>query len=246
MTRKVVATLACRSNSKRLYAKPLQMLGSESVVEYMIHNLKANSFINEIVLAISNTKVNEIYADIAEKHGLKYIFGDDTDVLGRLIAACDLVNGDIVYRVTTESPFTYLEGIETALRSHNEKNADYTTFAQLPDGVAFELINLAVLKEAHQKGEKRHRSELCSLYLNEYRERFNFNILTIDKEWERPDYRLTIDFPEDLILCRKIINHFGDKEPFSYNQMISFLDNNPNIRSIVDNLTNESYVRFYH
>ncbi|MES2330076.1 MAG: acylneuraminate cytidylyltransferase [Bacteroidota bacterium] len=243
---KLVATLACRNNSRRLYAKPLQLMGSESVIEYMIRNLKKHSAIDEIVLAISNLKGNEMYADIAEKHGIQYIFGDDTDVLGRLITACEKGGGDMVFRVTTESPFTYLEGLENALLSHKEKKADYTTIAQLPDGVAFELLSLQALKDSHEKGEARHRSELCSLYLNEHRAGYVFNILDIEKELQRPDYRLTIDYPEDLILCRKIIDHFGDREPISYKDLIQFMDQHPAILSIVNNLTDASYVRFYH
>jgi spore coat polysaccharide biosynthesis protein SpsF (cytidylyltransferase family) len=129
---KVVATLACRNNSKRLFAKPLQLLGRDSVIEYMIRNLKNNPLIDDIVLAISNMKGNELFVDIAAKHNISYVLGDDADVLGRLIMACEKVNGDIVYRVTTESPFGYLEGLQTALQQHKEKQADYTTYAQLP------------------------------------------------------------------------------------------------------------------
>ena len=221
---KVVATLACRNNSKRLYAKPLQLLGHDAIIEYMVRNIKANTFIDDIVLAISEQNGNEVYADIAEKHGIRYIYGDDTDVLGRLISACEVAKGDIVYRVTTESPFTYLEGVEYALKIHKEKDADYTTYAQLPDGVAFELIKLSALKESHEKGERKHRSELCTLYLNENKDRFRFNILQVDEKWRRSEYRLTIDYPEDLILCRKIIQHFGDRKPIPYIDLISFLD----------------------
>jgi spore coat polysaccharide biosynthesis protein SpsF len=243
---KVVATLACRNNSKRLFAKPLQLLGSDSVIEYMIRNLKTNPFIDEIVLAISNTKGNEIFEDIAVKNNIDYVFGEEKDVLGRLIAACEKVNGDIIYRVTTESPFGYLEGLQSALYQHQRKNADYTTFAHLPDGVAFELINLKALKESHENGEERHRSELCSLYLNEHRDEFCFNIMEIDKKLRRPDYRLTIDYPEDLILCRKIIQNFGDTNPIGYQELIKFIDENPSLLNIIQNLTDESYVKFYH
>lgn len=243
---KLVATLACRNNSKRLYGKPLQLLGNDTVLEYMIRNLKAHASVDAIVLAISDMKGNEMFADIAEKHGIEYVFGDDGDVLHRLISACRKVGGDIIYRVTTESPYSYLEGIKEALADHIERKADYTTYAQLPDGVAFELINLEALERSHAKGEKKHRSELCTLYINEHKKDFTLNIKHIDKEWERPDYRLTIDYPEDLILCRKIIHHFGDGKPIPYRDMITYLDKNPSLLSLVNGLTDPSYVRFYH
>ena len=111
----------------------------------------------------------------------------------------------------------------------------------------FELIKLDALRISHEKGEYKHRSELVSLYINEHPEQFKKNILQVDKEWQRPDYRLTIDFPEDLILCRKIFRHFGgDSKYISYQELIKFLDVHPELRSMVDNITDESYIKPYH
>ncbi len=243
---KVVATLACRNNSSRLYGKPLQRLGENTVVEYMIQRMKEFKGIDKIVLAISDTKDNLIYTDIAEKHGLKFVMGDDKDVLKRLIDACDLEGGDTVFRVTSESPFTYLEGLDSALASHIQQKADYTIYAKLPDGVTFELINLAALKHSHEHGESKHRSELCTLYINEHKELFKHNILQVDEQWQRPDYRLTIDYPEDLILCRKIVEHFGDQKYIPYQEIVHFLDERPNLRKMVDERLDLNYVKPYY
>lgn len=244
---KIVATLACRNNSRRLYGKPLQLLENLTVVEYIINNLKARPEISAVVLAISEASGNESFIDVAKKNNINYVLGDDRDVLLRLIRACELEGGDTVYRVTTESPFGYLEGLPDAIFSHEKQNADYTAHGNLPDGVMFELINLEALKVSHRDGEYKHRSELVSLYINEHPELFKKNILQIQKEWQRPDYRLTIDFPEDLILCRKIIRYFGgDHSAIPYKQLISFLDENPNLRALVNNITDDNYIKPYH
>ncbi len=244
---KIIATLACRINSSRLYGKPLQILSSYSVLEYMVNRLKERSEISDIVLAISEAKGNEAFIEYAQRNGIKYVIGDDKDVLGRLIKACDLVNGDTVYRVTTESPLTYLEGLPYAVESHFKSDADYTVYAKLPDGVTFELIKLAALKKSHVSGENRHRSELCTLYINENKDKFLMNILEIDPGLQRPDYRLTIDYPEDLILLRKIFKHFGgDDKAIPYKQVIEFLDNNPDLRDIVDQIEHADYIKPYY
>jgi spore coat polysaccharide biosynthesis protein SpsF len=58
---------------------------------------------------------------------------------------------------------------------------------------------------------------------------------------------LTIDFPEDLILCRKIFRHFdGDTKYIPYQELIVFLDQNPSLRNLVENITDESYIKPYH
>ena len=59
MKKKLVAILACRNNSSRLYAKPLQFLDIDkkfTVIDHIIKNLKKIKIINEIVLAIADSK----------------------------------------------------------------------------------------------------------------------------------------------------------------------------------------------
>lgn len=243
---KIVATLACRNNSSRLYGKPLQLLEKLTVLDYIINRLKECKEISEIVLAISEAPGNEEFKSVAASHGISYVLGDDRDVLARLIKACDLKSGDTVFRMTTESPFVYYEGIERAVRTHAQADADYTTYTKLPDGTAFELISLRSLKMSHNNGQDKHRSELCTLYINENKEYFRFNILEVEKKWERPDYRLTIDYPEDLIFVRRIIRHFGgDKDRIPYEDLITFLDKSPELRSLVENLTDKNYIKPY-
>jgi spore coat polysaccharide biosynthesis protein SpsF len=244
---RIIATLACRNNSRRLYGKPLQLLETVTVLEYIINNLQRRPEISDIVLAISEEPGNEAFKALAEKRKLKYVLGDDRDVLSRLIKACEHAGGDIVYRVTTESPFGYLEGLPEAVKSHQQNDADYTMHGKLPDGVMFELIKLDALRKSYQQGEFRHRSELVTLYINEHPEIFKINVLEVEEAWRRPDYRLTIDFPEDLILCRKIIRHFGgDDKYIPYKDLIEFLDENPSLRNLVEDINNENYIKPYH
>jgi spore coat polysaccharide biosynthesis protein SpsF (cytidylyltransferase family) len=244
---KVVAAIACRNNSRRLFGKPLQLLQEHTVIDYIINNLKERDEIDAIVLAISEAKGNEIFIDLAIKQNINYVVGNDRDVLDRLIKSCEIENGDTVYRVTSESPFAYLEGLSNAISSHNKNNADYTAYGFLPDGVMFELINLEALKYSHKHGEDRHRSELVTLYINENTNLFKINILELPIKIQRPNYRLTIDFPEDLILCRKIISHFGgDNFYIPYQKIIAFLDDNPDLRKIVDNVSDNNYIKPYH
>lgn len=243
---KLVAALACRNNSTRLYGKPLQLLGKDSVLEYIIKRLEKTPEIHSIVLAISETKGNEAFIEYAEKRGLPYVIGSDKDVLDRLIKATKLVNGDTVFRMTTESPFPYLEGISEAVRSHQEKEADYTAFGQLLDGGVFEIIKLEALERSHRDGQSKHRSEYCTLYINENPNLFKINVLYPPEKHQRPDYRLTIDFPEDLILCRKIVAHFGADEIVSYDKLITFLDAHPELTSSVQGLTDASYIKFFY
>lgn len=233
---KIIATLACRSNSSRLYGKPLQLLQTRSILDFIIDRLKERKEISQIVLAISETRGNEAFFETAKAHNIPFVLGDDRDVLGRLVKACEFAGGDTVYRATTEDPYSYLEGLSWAVVSHAKKKADHTTYEGLPVGCSYELISLRALQISHKSGSDRHRSELCALYINEHKNKFKFNILDIPKTLRRSSYRLTVDYPEDLIVVRKIAYHFSDKKYIPYKKLIAFLDRRPELTELVTDL----------
>ena len=133
---KLAAVLACRNQSSRLYAKPLQNLdvkSSVSILDYMVAQLKKYSEINDIVLAISKNEENSIYMKVAESHSIPSIIGDDNDVLARLIKGAEAVNADHVLRVTTESPYPYMDNLSEIYKYHCDNNIDYSVTKGLPD-----------------------------------------------------------------------------------------------------------------
>ena len=92
MCRRLVAALACRNKSSRLYAKPLQNLDIEeelTILEYIVQWISQMECIDEVVLGISEGDDNLIYRELSQKLNLAYILGDDEDVLGRLVKCGD-------------------------------------------------------------------------------------------------------------------------------------------------------------
>lgn len=234
---KVVATLACRVQSKRLYAKPLQLIDIDNditILEYLVGFLKTCAGIDEIVLAISKEKGNEPFISLADKMHVKYILGSDSDVQERLIHAAQEAKGDIVYRVTTECPFIYMDTFTDILKKHISNKASLTVIEGLPEGTYYELIDLKDLISAHDQGEERHRSELCTLYMSENPDKFYLQRMrTISPKLQRPDIRLTVDYPEDLIVVRevyKVLKHEG--KYIKVEDIIDFLDANPKLKEV--------------
>lgn len=249
MNRKLIAALACRNAGSRLYGKPLQNLDIEkgiSVLQYMIDCVKTIPEISEIVLGISEGLDNLIYTTIAKENNIFYIIGDEKDVLGRLIQCADRCQATDIFRLTTESPFTYFEAIEEAWKDHVEGNYDLSCLDNLPDGSGFEIIKIDAYKYSHSNGEDRHRSELCSLYIRENKNKFSIKNVNIPQLIQRTDIRLTIDYPEDLILCRAVYKHFQHLAPkIPLADIIAFLDENPQLKTIVDPFIEEGLKTMY-
>lgn len=228
-----VATLACRNRSTRLYGKPLQLLGNETILEHLVHRLQRIKRLDQIVLAISVGEENRVFVEFAKRLDLTYVFGDEKDMQGRLIQAGEKAGAGVLLRVTTECPFPYVENIEDLLEQHLENKADLTVCEGLPEGAYSEIISLAALKRAHAEGEDRHRSEYSTLYLVENPEKFRLLRIQASPPLHRPDIRLTVDYPEDLIVCRALVEALGKGgRYFSLEEIIAYMDAHPKLKEM--------------
>ena len=205
MKRKLIAVLACRNNGKRLYAKPLQNLDSHkdiSVLQMIIDGLKKNESISKIILAISNRKENFYYKDLAKKNHIEYCFGPDENVLKRLKIGLDKTKGTDLFRITTESPFISHEYVKKIWKLHKKLGNDFTVYSNNVDGMGFEIFTKETIDISNRKGLKKHKSELCDLYVRENIK--NFKTYFYKDNLLNKNYRLTIDNPEDLVLCKDL------------------------------------------
>lgn len=226
------AVLACRAESTRLYGKPMQLLGSKPILQHQVDRLRRTSVIDEIVLAIADTPSKRIFEDFAVDHDLAYAVGSEEDVLERLIEGANHVEADIVIRATTENPYLYWQNIDELVSSFVNNNADLVTTKMLPPGAYVEVVSLYALEQAHEMGEDRHRSELCTKYITENPTDFDIRAVEPPKELARPDIRLTVDNPCDLMLVREIKDGIDSEDPITLEEIIEFLDKNPSVRSL--------------
>lgn len=235
--RTLVAALACRIAGSRLYGKPMQLLdvdGGVSVLDHLIAMLKTERSIARIILGVSEGPGNDVFLEVARRHGVGVIRGSEADVLMRLIQCGEAGDGTDVFRVTTESPFPHVDMVAEVWEAHQAHGNDVTAIDGLPEGCHFEIYTLEALRRSHDRGEERHRSEYCSLYVREHRGEFRVEVLPVPVALERMDLRLTIDYPEDLVLCRRVYERLRSLAPrIPLARIIEFLDAEPELRSLV-------------
>lgn len=233
--RKLVAALACRAGGARLYGKPLQRLGGGvTILDQILNTVDAVPCIDTAVLGISEGKENDVFEDIAAARGIGFIRGDQKDVLMRLIQCGRKGGATDVFRVTTECPFLWSEPIEAAWVEHVENKYDITAADGAPEGVNFEIYSMGALTKCHERGDESHRSEFCSLYAREHMDEFRVNVLRPEPDLDRLDLRLTVDNPEDLVVCRRIFEAFTAEAPLiPITTIVRFLDDNPHLKQLV-------------
>jgi spore coat polysaccharide biosynthesis protein SpsF len=247
--RKLVAALACRNKGSRLYGKPLQNLDIDrgiSILDNIVACLKKIPTIDSIVLGVADGVENDEFVEYAQANNIGCIRGDEEDVLERLIYCGDFNGATDIFRSTSESPFLYFDLIDEAWAQHINNKNDATFLDNIIDGCGFEILSLDALKRSHNEGEDRHRSELCTLYIRENKDQFKLDYIEPPEKLARKDIRLTVDYPEDLIVCRAVYEKFKNSAPkIPLLDAVDFLDDNIQLLKLTSPFCEEGYNTMY-
>jgi spore coat polysaccharide biosynthesis protein SpsF len=235
LSRRLIAGLACRITGSRLYGKPLQNLApGKTILAQIIELIRAEEIVDEVVLAIAETAENDPLVLAAEDLRCPYARGDEVDVLGRLIAAAEAHGATDVLRKTTESPFFEIGAMHRAWRQHLDEDNDVTVVDHVPLGTAVEIYSLDALKRSHEEGRDEDRSELVSNYARYNQRLFKVGLVLPELSLRRLDVRLTVDYPEDLVLCREIYSNLAEHAPsIPLAEIIAFVDSRPDLTALV-------------
>ena len=123
------------------------------------------------------------------------------------------------------------------INNHIKNNNDFSILKNTPLGAGYEIINLDALEKSHKLGSKKHRSELVSLFIYDNQKKFKIQEIEPVKEIQRPNLRLTVDNPEDLLVARIIHVEIGKNDsPIELKKIIKFLDTHPEIIKINSNI----------
>ena len=230
---KIVAIVQAHMGSHRLPGKVLRPIMGKPMLEHLISRLKLSKEIDSIVVATTNNERDREIIKLAERCGVRWFVGDEKDVLDRIVRAAEEEKADIVVRVTADNPLTDPLTIDRMIRQHKIARADYTWTEGMPVGIAAEVVSFDALKRVHSLTKKPYDREHVTTFIKENKELFKIQFLTSPHEFFRPEYRLTVDYEEDLRLMEEIFKRlYISHEIFSLTETIKLLDENPELREI--------------
>ena len=127
---------------------------------------------------------------------------------------CGNVSGATdIFRVTTECPFIWMDDFPNIWKKHINNHNDITVTDNLPEGTALEIYKLDSLKYINDNCGEKYRSEIFTRYPRNHTDEFKVEVIEPPLGLQRIDIRLTVDYPEDLTLCRIIYEEFVDQSP---------------------------------
>ncbi|NIM17531.1 MAG: hypothetical protein GTO45_36420, partial [Candidatus Aminicenantes bacterium] len=124
--------------------------------------------------------------------------------------ACDAYDIDVVVRLTGDSPVVSPEIGEIILKSHFNSGADFTEVRKFAVGTNSQVYNVEALKRVIEMVGRADYSEHMTLYMINNPDIFKVNYVDTPEELVR-DYRLTLDYPEDLEMFSELFKKLSQE-----------------------------------
>jgi spore coat polysaccharide biosynthesis protein SpsF (cytidylyltransferase family) len=234
---KIGVVVVCRMKSTRLPGKALLKIGTLTSVEYCIKNVLKLEDVNTVILATSTHPDDEALKNYTYSKEVEFYRGDPIDVMQRMVDVVEKYDLDIVSRVTADMLFIPHEIYQEGLKMHFlNGGTDYTRIEKAPIGVATSIITAKALIKAKKLFPSAKFSEYLPYYFLNNPSTFNIQKIDITERFQR-NFRLTLDYKEDLLLFREIDKYLTEKgNDGDFDVILKFLDNNPDIASINQDL----------
>ena len=191
--------ITARVESNRLYRKVLQEINGKPTIEILLDHLINDKY--PVVLAIPESSDDDKLEEIGEAKGIEVYRGQDKSPLHRLYECAKQNEFDNVVRITTDDILIDLTLLFLQIDFHVKGGRDYTYMARCPEGIAGEVFSLYALEKIIQK-VGRTPIEFVSYHVKN--SDFNWIEFYPPMKEYQVTYRLTMDYPEDLILLRVI------------------------------------------
>lgn len=203
--------VACRMKSSRLKDKALLPIVDVPSVEHCLKNCLRSEIAEKVVLATSYLPEDAILGNHLLDGRVEFFKGDPDDVIKRYVAAAEKNEIDVIVRVTADCPVISSEIIDFLVKSHFESGADYSCVNHAAVGTAAEIYNASALRRVLTYMGSTSYSEYMTWYMKNNPEIFKVNIVNLPKEMIR-EYRLTLDYKEDLEMFNMLFEKLRKKE----------------------------------
>lgn len=239
---KVGFLITARMKSKRLPLKLTRKLGDREIIRYMLDRLKLSKELKNIVICTSANPQDEILTSIAREEGVDFFLGSEEDVILRLYEAAKAFSLDYVLNITADCPLVAHEYFSMIIEEYRASKSDFIRTSGLPHGLYCYGIDVGALKRVCEVKES-SSTEVWGRYFTDTN---LFKVLDIQiPEHHRRNYRLTLDYPEDLEVLEKFYGHFGkDIYKKRVDEIIDYLDTHPEVVRINEHCKNGYKKRF--
>tara|TARA_B110000259_G_C13980083_1_gene388270 strand:+ start:678 stop:1439 length:762 start_codon:yes stop_codon:yes gene_type:complete len=234
----VVAIIEARMGSSRLPGKVLADINGVPALDRLISRLKLCKYLDDIVIATSLSPKDDDLEIWAQKNNYKCYRGSEDDVLQRVVDASKSVKCDLIVEITGDCILTDYEVIDQSILTFLENDCDVVTncgtYLSYPMGIYTQVFRSKDLEWVAMNIDDPAIREHVSLYFYENTNKYKILNMVAPNSMNYPNWRLQLDYKEDLKLLRLIYKSLQPKygDAFKLEHICQLLLSKPDLIDI--------------
>jgi len=234
---KIIAIIQARMDSSRLPGKVMMKFSKMTILEHIIENLENSELTDKIIVATTSLEEDKPLKDLVQKIGIPCYCGSPENVLARYYKCAKFFNGDLIIRVTGDSPLIDSTLTDKAINISQDYHCDYVSnilHLTYPLGYnSGEVIPFRILKNLYNSQKDKQSKEHVTFHIRKNPELYKIKEILAPKKLRRPQWRLTVDYYEDYKLMKKIFSKlYKPHSTIKYDSLVKFLDIHPELLKI--------------
>jgi spore coat polysaccharide biosynthesis protein SpsF len=224
--------------SSRLPGKVLADVQGMPALSRLLARLRRCRTLDDIVLATTVDKTDDTLEAWAQENGVACFRGSVADVLERVVRAQQMMGSDIVVEITGDCVLTDPMIVDLGVETYFANSCDIVStdgpFPSWPMGQCVQVFSLAALEEVERTSSDTAVREHVSLYFYEHPERYRLIQLVAPRQWQAPDVRTQLDYPDDLRFVNEVHRRLapGHGPCFGIDPLTELLRREPAIAAI--------------
>ena len=239
MKQKIGAIIQARTSSTRLPGKVLKELPYGSgitALAQVIRRLKRSKKIDDIIIATTTGKEDDVIVDISAKERVKHFRGSKEDVLSRYYLSARENNLDVIVRITSDCPCIDPDIVDSIIEKHLKTKADYTSNTlkrTYPHGLDAEAVSFKTLEDVYNNADRAEDKEHVTFYIERNAGDYKIEQIESPRKLYAPDIRITLDTEEDYCLLSFVYDYLYIKDkPFTAYDIVKLFKEKPWLKLI--------------
>ncbi|MGD0190976.1 MAG: NTP transferase domain-containing protein [Rhizomicrobium sp.] len=233
---RIVAVIQARMGSTRLPGKVLKPVAGKPLLWHIVHRLKQSEFIEQIAITTSTHPRDDAIVEWGKDNGVVVIRGPEEDVLARFARAAEMLDADIIVRVSSDAPFIDAPFVDHLITALLEQDGDYVL---LEDGAvtAHEGVDPFTRRALDKLMMDAHEDPVAREHVTGYF-KLHPDFVRIARAGQYPPLarkggRLTIDTPDDLAFVEAVHERMAARAgEASLADLLLLLDREPALRRL--------------
>lgn len=228
---KTAVFITTRMKSTRLPRKALLDIEGRSTVEHLIDRAKAAKLPDLVILCTSTHPEDEVLVGVAKRNGIETFRGSPEDKLDRYLQAAKKYKLDFIVNIDGDDLLCDPELIDRTIEHFRKTEADYIGWREFPVGAVPTGIKVEALEKVCELKEEKD-TEVWGGYFTDTG-LFKVEYLEAEKALRHPEFRMTLDYPEDLEFFRAVFKRlYKSGKIIPLREAVKLLIQNPEIARI--------------